>query len=161
MLAASVRRSLLSAPRPMVARTLATSRMVFSAKPANTESKVVYSLNDVTGPQDLAAPGGKEGEIPTDLEQATGIERLELLGKLQGIEIFDTKPLDASRKGTVADPIVLDSFEDYRYVGCTGSPAGSHEVEWLRPTVDKQARCWECGSVYAVNMVGTPKEDHH
>jgi cytochrome c oxidase subunit 5b len=28
------------------------------------------------------------------------LERLEILGKMQGIDIFDMKPLDASRKGT-------------------------------------------------------------
>lgn len=37
--------------------------------------------------------------MPTDLEQATGLERLELLGKMQGVDIFDLKPLDTSRLG--------------------------------------------------------------
>jgi cytochrome c oxidase subunit 5b len=48
---------------------------------------------------DLIPPGGKPGTIPTDLDQATGLERLELIGKMQGIDIFDMRPLDASRKG--------------------------------------------------------------
>lgn len=43
--------------------------------------------------------GGKPGTIPTDLEQATGLERLEILGKMQGVDVFDMRPLDASRKG--------------------------------------------------------------
>jgi hypothetical protein len=38
--------------------------------------------------------------MPTDLEQSTGLERLEILGKMQGVDIFDLSPLDASRKGT-------------------------------------------------------------
>jgi hypothetical protein len=37
--------------------------------------------------------------VPSDLEQATGLERLEILGKMEGVDIFDMKPLDASRKG--------------------------------------------------------------
>lgn len=37
--------------------------------------------------------------MPTDLEQATGLERLEILGKMQGVDIFDMSPLDSSRKG--------------------------------------------------------------
>ena len=45
-------------------------------------------------------PGAQPGTIPTDLEQATGLERLEILGKMQGVDIFDMAPLDASRKGT-------------------------------------------------------------
>lgn len=48
---------------------------------------------------DLVPPGAAPGTIPTDLEQATGLERLEILGKMQGIDIFDMRPLDASRKG--------------------------------------------------------------
>ena len=49
--------------------------------------------------EDLLPPGAKVGTIPTDLEQSTGLERLEILGKTQGIDIFDMKPLDASRLG--------------------------------------------------------------
>lgn len=49
--------------------------------------------------EDLLPPGAAPGTVPTDLEQSTGLERLELLGKMQGIDIFDMKPLDASRRG--------------------------------------------------------------
>lgn len=55
---------------------------------------------EVKSEQDLVGPGATPGTVPTDLEQATGLERLEILGKMQGIDIFDMKPLDASRKGT-------------------------------------------------------------
>lgn len=48
---------------------------------------------------DLLGPGAKEGSVPTDLDQATGLERFEIMGKMQGIDVFDMKPLDASRKG--------------------------------------------------------------
>lgn len=48
--------------------------------------------------EDLLPPGAAPGTIPTDLEQATGLERLEILGKMQGIDVFDMKPLE-SRKG--------------------------------------------------------------
>lgn len=51
--------------------------------------------------EDLLPPGAKPGTIPTDFVQATGLERLELIGKMQGIDIFDMRPLDASRKGTL------------------------------------------------------------
>lgn len=50
--------------------------------------------------EDLIPPGAKPGTVPTDYIQATGLERLELIGKMQGIDIFDMRPLDASRKGT-------------------------------------------------------------
>lgn len=48
---------------------------------------------------DLLPPGAKPGTVPRDIEHATGLERLEILGKMQGIDIFDMKPLDASRVG--------------------------------------------------------------
>ena len=50
---------------------------------------------------DLLPAGAKPGTVPTDAEQATGLERLEILGKMQGIDIFDMRPLDASRVGTL------------------------------------------------------------
>jgi hypothetical protein len=48
-----------------------------------------------------ASIANKPGTVPTDAEQATGLERLEVLGKMQGIDIFDMRPLDASRLGTL------------------------------------------------------------
>lgn len=107
--------------------------------------------------------------MPSDLEQATGLERLEILGKMQGVDIFDMKPLDASRKGasstripgpfrvscvphplfpplhvdfmsglakyirlgTLDNPIIVKSFGDEQYAGCTGYPADSHVTIWL------------------------------
>jgi cytochrome c oxidase subunit 5b len=53
------------------------------------------------GMEDLLPPGAQPGTVPTDAEQATGLERLEILGKMQGIDIFDMRPLDASRLGTL------------------------------------------------------------
>jgi cytochrome c oxidase subunit 5b len=49
--------------------------------------------------EDLVPPGAPVGTVPTDLNQSTGLERLEILGKMEGVDIFDMKPLDASRKG--------------------------------------------------------------
>lgn len=98
--------------------------------------------------------------MPTDLEQATGLERLEILGKMQGVDIFDMSPLDASRKGTVDNPITVKSFGDEQYLGCTGYPADSHVVIWLTCSRDRPIeRCPECGSVYKMDYVG-PQESH-
>ena len=69
--------------------------------------------------------------MPTDLEQATGLERLEILGKMEGVDIFDMTPLDASRLGTMKDPIIVRSAGDEQFAGCTGFPADSHVVNWL------------------------------
>jgi cytochrome c oxidase subunit 5b len=66
--------------------------------------------------------------VPTDLEQATGLERLEILGKMQGIDIFDMKPLDASRKGTVPKPSRVNHAI---FILGTGRGGGEREVQWL------------------------------
>ena len=56
-------------------------------------------MPDVRTEADLLPEGAPVGTVPTDLNQSTGLERLEVLGKMQGVDIFDMKPLDASRKG--------------------------------------------------------------
>ena len=122
--------------------------------------------------------GAKPGEIPTDESQSTGLDRVQVLGLLEGVDVFDLEPLDSSRIGTLADPIKVFSavriqlyshfsgtifqvaqfffFFSYlpflrlqdseRIVGCTGAPADSHDLLWLRVTTEKTSRCPECGS---------------
>lgn len=59
------------------------------------------------------------------------------------------------------DPIVVKSFGDEQYLGCTGYPADSHVVVWLTTSRDRPVeRCTECGSVYKMEYVG-PTEDPH
>lgn len=55
---------------------------------------------EVRTEEDLIGPGAAPGTVPTDLEQSTGLERLEILGKMEGVDVFDMRPLDASRLGT-------------------------------------------------------------
>src|ERR1700761_9225904 len=88
-------------------------------------------LAEVKTEADLIPPGAARGTVPTDLEQATGLERLEILGKMEGIDIFDMSPLPADRLGTFEDPIVVKSAGEEFQAGCTGSPADSHVVKWL------------------------------
>lgn len=88
-------------------------------------------LEDIESEADLIPEGAKPGTIPQDIEHATGLERLEILGKMQGVDIFDMKPLPADRLGTLEDPIMVKSFGEEQYCGCTGVPADSHGVIWL------------------------------
>ncbi|KAJ5163271.1 uncharacterized protein N7500_005101 [Penicillium coprophilum] len=121
----------------------------------------ILTFEEIKVEDDLVAPGAKPGTIPTDVEQATGLERLELIGKMQGIDIFDMRPLDASRKGTLEDPIIVNGAGDEQYAGCTGFPADSHQVNWLTVSRERPLeRCLECGNVVKLNYVG-PEEDPH
>ncbi|KAH0601349.1 hypothetical protein MHUMG1_00223 [Metarhizium humberi] len=123
----------------------------------------MFHLNaDIKTEEDLFGPGARPGSVPTDLEQATGLERLEILGKMEGVDIFDMRPLDASRKGTMENPIMVRSAGDEQYAGCTGSPADSHVVTWLGLSKERPIeRCPECGSVYKMEYVGAEDDHHH
>ncbi|KAI4119008.1 MAG: hypothetical protein LQ345_001039 [Seirophora villosa] len=131
--------------------------------PGQTEDMIPFE--DVESEKDLMGPGAAPGTIPTDLEQATGLERFEILGKMQGIDVFDMKPLDASRLGTLKDPIMVNSFGDEQYCGCTGFPADSHTVLWITLSrAHPLNRCRECGSCYKMEYIGPPDDphdDHH
>lgn len=93
-----------------------------------------------------------------------------------------------SRIGTVEDPIRVKSGGPEQFVGCSGSPAGSHDPIWvvvslslptrsqtkffywhfdsssLQLTKDRPiSRCMECGSVYEMEYIGPEEshDDHH
>lgn len=50
---------------------------------------------------------------------------------MEGIDIFNMKPLDAPYKGTIEKPVMVRSAGEEQFVGCTGFPKDSHEVLWL------------------------------
>ncbi|KAK3994225.1 cytochrome c oxidase subunit VB-domain-containing protein [Cladorrhinum sp. PSN332] len=147
-----------AAVTPAVRRTLATTVV---RRDADVPEKKIKSFHEVKTPNDLFGPGTPVGQVPTDLEQSTGVERLEILGKMEGVDVFDMRPLDASRLGTLANPVLVRSAGDEQYAGCTGVPADSHNVIWLTMSRERPIeRCPECGSVYKMEYIG-PQDDHH
>jgi len=106
-------------------------------------------------------PGAKPGTVADDIDQATGIERAELLSKLEGKELFDLSPLKVTAMGTKKDPVMVKSVDPVRYVGCTGFPIDTHDTIWLG--VDKHHefdRCPECGQVFKLDFIGSENEGH-
>jgi len=53
--------------------------------------------------------GAKPGETPTDEAQSTGLDRVQVLGLLEGVDVFDLEPLDSSRIGTLTNPVKVFS----------------------------------------------------
>jgi len=145
------------AARPLLTGARAAARPAPAVRAFSTTQRVASG----PPPPQLFGAGGKPGEVPTDIEQATGLERLQLLGELEGIEVFDHSPLDSSRVGTKADPIKVLAYDTERLVGCSGSPADSHDVLWFNLTKQKQARCSECGSVYELDFQGDEHAADH
>ncbi|KAI1797225.1 cytochrome c oxidase polypeptide IV [Ganoderma leucocontextum] len=127
---------------------------------ARAISSTAARRSDVPTPQ-IFGEGAKAGQVPTDENQATGLERLQVLGAIEGVEVFDLKPLDSSRIGTLADPVKVFSTEPERTIGCTGSPADSHELLWMNLTREKNRRCPECGSVYTLDFQGSEHAHAH
>ncbi|KAG5365576.1 Cytochrome c oxidase subunit 4 [Yarrowia sp. C11] len=158
----ALRRSLLSAgriARPQVAR-FSSASVLLQHKAVKTAEK----LSEVTGPESLIGTSAAPGTVPTDLEQETGLARLELLGKMDGIDIFDLGPVirpQHSVKGTPDDPIWVPTYDSSRIVGCSGTPHGSHEVQWFHAGVEKVGRCDECGAVYRAYELGADEEAPH
>jgi len=79
--------------RTLVVRTLSTSPRTFSeAAPS------------------LFGEGAKSGHVPTDLEQATGLERLQLIGQLHAVDVFNMGPLLITKPGTIEDPTLVPAY---------------------------------------------------
>ncbi|KAJ5661052.1 Cytochrome c oxidase subunit 4 [Penicillium longicatenatum] len=149
-------RAITLAQRPFSSSIVRSNENKWAVK---KEGKIL-AFDEIKVEDDLLPPGAKPGTIPTDYVQATGLERLELIGKMQGIDIFDMRPLDASRKGTLQDPIIVNGAGDEQYAGCTGYPVDSHQVNWLTVSRERPIeRCNECGNVVKLNYIG-PEEDH-
>lgn len=102
-------RSAVRAARPAVfaARSIFKPKHSIRIRPFSTTFPA--SSGGPPAPQ-LFGEGGKPGEVPSDIEQATGLERLQLLGELEGVDVFDDSPLDSSRIGTKAHPILVPSY---------------------------------------------------
>ncbi|KAF8638278.1 hypothetical protein AX17_002299 [Amanita inopinata Kibby_2008] len=145
-------------PAGLVARPALKSPRINAIRALSSTSRVA---SDGPPPPQLIGPGGKPGEVPSDYEQMTGLARLQLLGELEGVNIFDDSPLDSSRIGTKTNPVLVQSYDVERIVGCTGFPADSHDITWFTLKKDKQARCTECGSVYALDFHGEEHADAH
>ncbi|KZT51993.1 COX5B-domain-containing protein [Calocera cornea HHB12733] len=146
--------SLLRARATAVAPRMAP-RVLRAAPAFRTLSTSALRKSDDHGhaapPTPLYGEGSGPGQVPTDVDQATGLERLQLLGQIEGIDVFDQGPLEVTRMGTMADPIQVQTLTEERIVGCTGFPADSHDTIWMAANTTVQsgiARCPECGCVY-------------
>lgn len=88
-------------------RALARSSRTPVSRTLSTTSK---NLSDAHAPPALLGDGAPRGTVPTDENQATGLERLQILGHLEGIDVFDMHPLEVVKLGTVKEPILVKSL---------------------------------------------------
>jgi len=67
----------------------------------------IFGDHHAPKPPSLIGEGAKVGEVPTDLNQATGLERLQIMGSMQGIDVFSMEPLELTKLGTKSDPTIV------------------------------------------------------
>ena len=79
--------------------------MAFKAPSPFARSRPHQSLNISEAAPSLF--GSKAGHIPIDIEQATGLERLQLIGQLHGVDLFNMGPLLITKPGALADPTLV------------------------------------------------------
>lgn len=92
------------------ARSLLRTIPRTAAVPARALSSTPRVLGGHAAPPSLLGEGASAGSVPTDENQATGLERLQILGNLEGVDVFDMKPLEMTRLGTVENPIQIHSW---------------------------------------------------
>lgn len=142
------------AARRLVARAPAALRM--APTPVNAASRLFTSsaLRFAAGPPIIQGEGAKEGEIPTDEQQATGLERFELLGKLQGVDVFDMEPLQMTHLGTTENPIKVKSFVSI-HTRSARRKASSIRIDGERDAPSLSCRCASADSVPAGSATDT------
>ena len=97
--------------RPLARTTV--SRSLAARTFASTPRALSEEHHGPPSPQ-LYGPGNAPIDaIPTDQQQATGLERFQLLGKMEGIDVFDMRALDSSRLGTMKDPIKVPTLVSF------------------------------------------------
>lgn len=91
---------------------------------------------------------GKEGEIPSILDQATGLERAEI----EHPDLFKHNEVLRGPFGTPENPVKIQSNYDARIVGCTGKATpDDHDIIWLNVEKGEQSTCRECGQVFELD----------
>lgn len=143
-------------------RFISTSRVLANKPPAPVAPHTAQTLAEVTGPDaSLIGKGAQPGTIPTNIDQATGLERLELLGELEGIDVFDMDTPITEGSGSPQDPYLVPTYLGSRYVGCKGKEGNDHNPMWMKVEVGKNARCWECGTTFKAKYLGEDAMNAH
>ncbi|XP_030058991.1 cytochrome c oxidase subunit 5B, mitochondrial [Microcaecilia unicolor] len=86
------------------------------------------------------------GGIPTDEEQATGLERKTLQALKKGLDPYSMlKPKEYA--GTKEDPHIVPSIQNQRLVGCICEEDNS-AIVWFWVHAGEAQRCPSCGAHY-------------
>ena len=96
--------------------------------------------------------------VVTNLENATGLYRAELEGKLKGEDIFDHHAFLRAPMGTKESPCVVESTMEYRVVG-SPDPDDDSIIHWGR--LEEGAPPMKIGSEWFVHKRVGGGHGHH
>ncbi|KAG9004580.1 Cytochrome c oxidase subunit 4 [Tulasnella sp. JGI-2019a] len=158
---------MLSSLRTVAARAVIPTRLAVASRSLSYTPRVLSDDHHGHAPVIHVGTGAKAGEVATDENQSTGLERFQIAGQNAGVDVFNMEGLHMTRQGTLKNPIIVPSFSELRQIGCTGFPVDSHDTIWLAASTKREnSRCPECGNVYKLQMVQlddfvTPQEHQH
>eukprot|EP00924_Labyrinthula_sp_SR-Ha-C_P010814 augustus_masked-scaffold_35-processed-gene-2.80-mRNA-1 protein AED:0.00 eAED:0.00 QI:0/-1/0/1/-1/1/1/0/132 len=108
-------------------------RLLNSSVRASRTNLAVRSFGGYAQPPLSQGPGGKDGVIPSDTDQATGREREELKAFAEGREYFNRRPVQMEPgQGTFENPVPVPSELHERAVGIV--PKGQDGPIWFMLT---------------------------
>ncbi|KAI0566785.1 cytochrome c oxidase subunit Vb [Gracilaria domingensis] len=91
---------------------------------------------------------GTPGEVPSIIDQATGLERAEI----DHPDLFKHNEVLRGPFGTAENPVKIQSAFDSRIVGCTGKASpDDHDLVWLLVKKDENGVCSVCGQVFELD----------
>ncbi|XP_062506505.1 cytochrome c oxidase subunit 5B, mitochondrial-like [Corticium candelabrum] len=143
MASALLKRSLLFPALPFFRRAISTG-LVYRAEHSEGHSKI---------PE---AKLGVAGVVPSDTDQATGLEKLEHDALMAGIE--DPFNLNMSKPpgdGSRQTPFIITSPVEERIIGCICEP-DDHAINWMVLKSGPPQRC-ECGYFHVLQK-GNPNK---
>ncbi|KAF3904482.1 hypothetical protein AA313_de0203631 [Arthrobotrys entomopaga] len=162
IITAARRAAVAPAFRPVARRAFTASVVARSGGHHHHEPEVtgpgsIKPLSEIKKASDLVGPGAEPGTVPTDLEQATGLERLEILGKMEGIDVFDMKPLDASRMGMIESPLLVTGRKGGNWLGRGGL---ADVFGGVAGTMENPIIARGFGEEHYVGCTGFPADSH-
>ncbi|XP_029024450.1 cytochrome c oxidase subunit 5B, mitochondrial [Betta splendens] len=99
-----------------------------------------------TGPVPALSRGMAAGGIPTDEEQATGLEKIVMTAMKEGKDPYSMlKPKEYA--GSKVDPHIVPSITNKRIVGCLCEEDNSLVI-WFWLHEGEAQRCPSCGAHY-------------
>ncbi|CAN8070059.1 unnamed protein product, partial [Agarophyton chilense] len=128
-------------PVPRAARrlspSLASAARAFAAKSGDAAPSLVAEVKP-----------GSSGEIPSIIDQATGLERAEI----DHPDLFKHNEVLRGAFGTQDNPVKIQSAYHSRIVGCTGKATpDDHDLVWLLVEKHEKAVCKECEQVFELD----------